>query len=177
MKFLSILSLLLIGFSKPIYSQVPAVDSNSFYINKLDSKYGFREIKLGTPINQFSDLVLYDTTPDELITTYYRKNETFYLGSVYFKKILYKFYKGTLMSISVLVEDKSLDDFHDMIVKNYGEGHVTRSNNGIAGKEWIGNKMFISLTVDGECAFISIIIGKKMLEEIEAKKKSASDKL
>ncbi len=94
----------------------------NYYKSELDGKYGFRKIKLGMPLKEFSNAFLVGQNADGTEKVYQKNDEDLSLGSVEFSAIQYKFYKNILWCIYVRLKPSSLnsDNFFNMMLTKYG---------------------------------------------------------
>lgn len=94
----------------------------NYYMSELDGKYGFRKIKLGMPLKEFSNAFFVGQNADGTEKAYQKNDEDLSLGSVEFTTIQYKFYKNILWCINVRLKPGSLncDNFFNMMLAKYG---------------------------------------------------------
>lgn len=146
---------------------------------KIDSKFGFRDVKLESPLSLFAkkQLVKIEEQPN---TKYYKsKIENLKLGDYALKDITYVFFKDTLAEIMIQTKGYiNSDGLLKIIKETYGQGF--QSNRYIERYLWSGDKSTIyydqnSVTHDALLTISSTAMMLKMQEsETERNKKTGN---
>jgi hypothetical protein len=159
MKTLSMIILLFI---------VPIVVKGQNY-KALDEKYGFREAKFGMPFHSFKKLVMsYDQYIDSL---YEVTDADLHIGDYTLDKISYKFYKGQLYLIKIIVNKDYINTLGiiKVLEKAYGKANWPRNDY----CEWKGEKVTMTFCFIKEVPSCIILKSNKMdmdmLKEFESK--------
>lgn len=163
------LTLLLMGGPAPTSAQ-----TKPGTVQALDDKYGFREVKFGTPLSAFSDLTPYKQEGDRQM--YQRKKENLFLGKYRFNNITYTFYRGKLSAILCTVT--GLDNVRGIsqaLQRAYGPGRATRT-----GKEWAGRRVKMQwMQWSDTQVFLSLesipLLNERLAAEEKAAEKASSD--
>jgi hypothetical protein len=96
-------------------------------LSKLDEKNGFREMKLGSFLHNYTGLVRHNNFFNgyEGITEYIKINENLKLGDIQLKKIVYSFYNDQLYSIRVELDENPGNQLRALFQDLYGVGFTT----------------------------------------------------
>jgi hypothetical protein len=114
----------------------------------LDEKYGFRDTKLGTLLEQMEGLEESDREDD--VTYFRRPSDVLELGNAKLSSIRYGFHRGRLVMIDVRADTENASALLRAFESAYGPGKP-KSPAG-TGRVWMGKKLMLIFTVArGEC--------------------------
>lgn len=145
-------------------------------INELDKKNGFREMKLGSSINEYKNLIrakdrnfIHSWSEKDGIKIYLKENENLMLGDIKLKEIIYSFHNDKLYSIKVEIAENVGNELKYFFEDLFGSGFTT----GTQRTNWRGERVSLvlyypsPLSAGGHFMFRSLII-----EDIMDKDKS-----
>lgn len=146
--------------------------------DKIDEKFGFRDIKLETPFSKFSNKQLVKVEEEPLKKYYTSKIENLKLGDYALKEVTYIFFHDTLATI--LIQTKGLINSGGLLKilsESYGQGF--QSNKYIERYLWMGEKATIyydqnSVTKDAIVTISSNEFDIKIQDEESERNKKAS---
>lgn len=169
--------LLLLNFIIAISSYCQYKDMDG---QKVDEKFGFRDIKLETPFSKFSDKQLVKVEEEATKKYFKSKNENLKLGDYALNEITYIFFHDTL--VSILIQTKGFLNSNGILKilnESYGQGF--QSNKFIERYLWMGEKATIyydqnSITKDAIVTISSNDFDIKMRDdESERNKKTGKN--
>src|SRR5262249_10341227 len=82
-------------------AEAPIRTEPSTEANPLDAKFGFRDLRFGTPVAKVSGLKLIEAGPGGRARYYRRKGDSMKLGDAVLNSITYAFYKGEFSSVAL----------------------------------------------------------------------------
>jgi len=140
---------------------------------------GFRNMKWGSDISAFSDLV-YDSTDPSYggIKFYTKKSDSLQIGSATAEQILYGFWRNKLCSVKVIVKDNSnWAGLRSAALEKYGQGSNPYSDSFY----WSDDKTVITLNYNliqeiGTLSLSSREISKQQEEYEKNKAKEGASK-
>jgi hypothetical protein len=144
---------------------------------QIDSKFGFRDIRLESPFSIFSNKQLVKVEDEPMKKYYKSKIENLKIGDYSLKEITYIFYHDTL--VTILLQTKGLINSNGILKilsETYGQGY--QSNQYIERYLWIGDKAMIyydqnSVTNDAIVTISSNEFDLKMRDEESDRNKKA----
>lgn len=143
--------------------------------DKVDEKFGFRDIKLESTFSSLATKGLVKTTEDGDVKFYKLKSENLAIGEYKLSSISYVFYKGKLSQI--IIESKGSTNsggLLDLLKAQYGEGF--KSNRYIEKYLWSGEKAGIYYNQNSVDKSAVVVIFSKALQELEQKEKDEKNK-
>ncbi|TAN17201.1 MAG: hypothetical protein EPN37_07040 [Chitinophagaceae bacterium] len=165
----SIVFLLLLGLPLFSFAQGGVAD--------LDNKYGFRNIKLGTPLDSINNLVIL-SIKNNPYSIYRKTNENLKIGDIKLTDITYSFVDDSLYAILIELNDENdAGELLQMIQNKYGEG--IKLNSFSDDYYWRGEKVIAKYHLDkiGNVSYFlieSISLSNKREEEEKNKNKQAA---
>ena len=142
--------------------------------HKMDEKYGFRDVRFGTPVSAFSNLILFKNNED--VKVYKKRGENLSLGSYKLNGVAYSFYNSELMGVVCAVTGQlNVAGVKKMLGAAYGPPTKAGTK-----EEWVSEKVRIQwLPLGAGYAFVTAesipLMAKKQASSAALDKKAASD--
>ena len=149
-------------------------------IRALDEKYGFRNFKFETNVNEFNNLVLTEATNDSIIKFYKMSDDKLLIGTNELESITYIFFKDMLYGVLISVKGTgNCKGVLDTMRELYGKG--TQPNQFMEKYSWHGNKVLASydensISNKATIIFMSVPLNnQEIIDKKEATKKAKDD--
>jgi len=166
--------LLCIGLLALLFSRTFSQNGQMF-TDKIDARFGFRDIKLESDLNQLKSKQLLKIEDDGPKKYYKSKVEDLKLGDYHLKSVTYGFYKGQLMTINI--ETKGLSNstgLLNILRESYGNGF--KGNEYLEQYLWKSEKVSILYDQNPVTNNAVVSITSTKLEDLSSAEEGEKDK-